>query len=301
VAKFQNPRAVSASSSGAENLRFERADWTSFRTLEGLQQKAGVALDGLVALVLKELADNALDAGAKVAVGEIDGGYFIEDDGEGIDPDEVARLFSIARPLTSTKMLRLPTRGALGNGLRVAAGAVLASGGKLAVETRGVKLILKPQRDGTTSSTRRAVKRRAGTRIEISFGASLPKDHRALSMTTKAISLAKGGASYTGQSSPYWYDGPQFRFNERNLFYRLRPIVQDEIGQELKISNFKSIIDAYEQERGEIRLMYRDPRGSLVHPHSDEVISLGTLMAPWIEAWTDLLQPIDQRVPDLIR
>jgi hypothetical protein len=64
VAKFQNPRAVSASSSGAENLRFERADWTSFRTLEGLQQKAGVALDGLIALVLKELADNALDAGA---------------------------------------------------------------------------------------------------------------------------------------------------------------------------------------------------------------------------------------------
>jgi len=29
-------------------------------------------------------------------------------------------------------------------------------------------------------------------------------------MTTKAISLAKGGASYAGQSSPYWYDGPQF-------------------------------------------------------------------------------------------
>ena len=73
-------------------------------------------------------------------------------------------------------------------------------------------------------------------------------------------------------------EGGKYRFNERNLFYRLRPIVQEEIGQELKISNFKSIIDDYENENGEIRLMYRDPRGSLVHPHRDEVISLGTLM-----------------------
>ena len=193
------------------DIKFERADWTSFRTLEGLQQKAGVALDGLVALVLKELADNALDAGAHVTVGEIGEGYFIQDDGPGIDPDEVARLFSIARPLTSSKMLRLPTRGALGNGLRVAAGAVLASGGKLSVETRGARITLKPRhQDGTTASTRRAIKERAGTRIEISFGASLPKDHSALGLTQKAISLAKGGVSYNGASSPYWYDGPQF-------------------------------------------------------------------------------------------
>ena len=496
------------------DIKFERADWTSFRTLEGLQQKAGVALDGLVALVLKELADNALDAGAHVTVGEIGEGYFIQDDGPGIDPDEVARLFSIARPLTSSKMLRLPTRGALGNGLRVAAGAVLASGGKLAVETRGARVTLKPRhQDGTTASTRRAIKERAGTRIEISFGASLPKDDSALGLTQKAISLAKGGVSYAGQSSPYWYNGPQFhellsasgatpvrqliaeldgcaggrageivavaglgrkacnqidaagavrllkaaravakpvnpkrlgaigaghfstysygvnhtevrfgtdpaalipavvevwvspssalraevsvnrtpiaahvslqkdksdldmfgcglahnigktahkgvvlhlnvmtpympitsdgkepnlkpflsaicaaagqairkmrrpprvastqkdvvlanlaaainevseggkyRFNERNLFYRLRPIVQEELDQELKIGNFKSIIDDYENEHGEIRLMYRDPRGSLVHPHHDEVISLGTLMVEKYErpAW----------------
>jgi hypothetical protein len=39
-------------------------------------------------------------------------GYFVEDAGGGIDPAEVARLFSIARPLVSTKLLRLPTRGA---------------------------------------------------------------------------------------------------------------------------------------------------------------------------------------------
>jgi signal transduction histidine kinase len=143
-ARFHNSKADSSSQGDAQNLKFERADWTSFRTVEGLQQKAGVAQDKLIRLVLKELADNGLDAGAEVTVGEYDGGFFVEDEGPGLDPYEIPNLFSIARPLTSTKMLRLPTRGALGNGLRVAAGAVLASDGKLAVISRGVRQELKP-------------------------------------------------------------------------------------------------------------------------------------------------------------
>ena len=90
--------------------------------------------------MLKELADNGLDSGAEVQRRRAPEGrgYFVEDDGPGIDgtPEEIARLFSIARPMVSTKLLRLPTRGALGNGLRVVAGAVLASGGSLVVITR---------------------------------------------------------------------------------------------------------------------------------------------------------------------
>jgi hypothetical protein len=214
VAKLQNPRGVSASSNGAQNLKFERADWTSFRTIEGLQQKAGVPPNRLIRLVLKELTDNALDEG-EAWVGEIDGGYFVEDDGPGIDPDEVASLFSISRPLASTKMLRLPTRGALGNGLRVAAGAVLASDGKLAVISRGVRLELQPQRDGTTAVVKRtASDRQVGTRIEISFGAALPADPHALHWANIAGRLGEeGGAGaslYGGQSSPHWYDVPHF-------------------------------------------------------------------------------------------
>ena len=82
-----------------------------------------------------------------------DGGYFVEDDGRGIDgePEEIARLFSIARPMISTKLLRLPTRGALGNGLRVVAGAVLASDGFLVVTTRNRRIELRPERDGSTT------------------------------------------------------------------------------------------------------------------------------------------------------
>ena len=499
-------------------MKFERADWTSFRTLEGLQQKAGVPQDQLIKLVLKELADNALDTETEVRVGEIDGNYFIEDNGKGLDPDKVASLFSISRPLASTKMLRLPTRGALGNGLRVATGAVLASSGKLTVITRGAKLELKPQRDGTTTVAKRsASKRKIGTRIEISFGPALPRDPRALHWASFAVRLAKGGSSYAGQSSPYWYDAPNFhellaasvgtsvralvagldgcaggrageivalaglgrktcqeidaagaarllgnarsfakpvnpkrlgavgpegfpgyayaiahgearfgssplqavipfaveawatvaatsvaavsvnrtpviakfhlqrdkgdvdlfgcglsntiakarsgreftiwlnfmtpympitsdgkepnlwpffpaiceaagkavrktqgasasgvsqksvvfdhmleiidivsggveryRFNDRQLLYRLRPIVREELGQELKLSNWKTILDAYEEEHGEIELMYREPRGSITHPHRGETITLGTLMVEDYErpVWT---------------
>ena len=47
------------------------ADWTSFRTIEGLQQKAGVAKSKLRRLVLKELTDNGLDENAKVRIGEL--------------------------------------------------------------------------------------------------------------------------------------------------------------------------------------------------------------------------------------
>jgi hypothetical protein len=111
---FQNPTADLASLPAAPNLKFEREDWTSFRTIEGLMQKAGVAKSKLPRLVLKELADNALDTGAKVKIGRLpemeDAGYFVEDAGPNIDgtPEDIARLFSIHRPMISSKYLRLP-------------------------------------------------------------------------------------------------------------------------------------------------------------------------------------------------
>jgi hypothetical protein len=135
-----------------------------------------VAQDRLRRLVLKELTDNALDTGTRVQAGKIEGGYFIEDQGPGLDPDQVASLFSVNRPLVS-KLLRLPTRGALGNGLRVVAGAVLASDGFLVVTTRSRRIELKPERDGSTAVVGMSVcERPIGTWIEIGFGPDLP-DH----------------------------------------------------------------------------------------------------------------------------
>ena len=165
----------------------------------------------LIRLVLKELTDNALDTGAEVTVGEYDGGFFVEDEGPGLDPDEIAEpvLHREAADLDQDAAVA-DTGRAFGNGLRVAAGAVLASDGKLVVISRGVRVELKPQRDGTTTVARRSASDRAGTRIEISLGAALPHDPRALIWANLAIWLAKGGGSCVGQSSPYWYDAPQF-------------------------------------------------------------------------------------------
>jgi hypothetical protein len=52
----------------------------------------------------------------------------------------------------------------------------------------------------------------------------------------------------------------------------------EKIGQELKEGNFNGIITDYEKENGEIPLMYREPRGSIYHPHTGQTITLGTLM-----------------------
>lgn len=205
---------MSATAKPVPDLQFEREDWTSFRTIEGLQQKAGVAKDKLSRLVLKELTDNALDTGASAKVGKLrkKGDYFVEDNGPGIDgtPQDVARLFSIARPLVSSKLLRLPQRGALGNGLRVVASAVLVSHGTLAVITRNKRIELRPERDGRTTVIEvTPAKQPLGTRIEIVFGPDLPCDEDTLFWAEQAIVFA-AGETYNGRSSPFWYDVPNF-------------------------------------------------------------------------------------------
>jgi hypothetical protein len=62
----------------------------------------------------------------------------------------------------------------------------------------------------------------------------------------------------------------------------------DKTGEELKTPNFNKIITDYESEHGEIPGMYREPRGSIYHPHRRETITLGTLMVEKYErpVWT---------------
>ena len=98
--------------------------------------------------------DNGLDADVSCQVGMLEyKDYIVHNTKPGLPGDDrrVADRFSVSRPLTSTKLKRLPTRGALGNGLRVVAGAVLASEGALAVHTHGRSLRLTPLDDGTTA------------------------------------------------------------------------------------------------------------------------------------------------------
>jgi hypothetical protein len=192
---------------------FVREDWTLFRTLGTLSQKAGVAVDTIPQLVAKELADNALDVAGSVEVSMLKGknGFCISDHGDGIpgNNDDIASLFSVARPLVSSKLLRLPMRGALGNGLRVVAGAVLATGGELIVSTRGRRLALYPQDDGTTRAQVVSDFGDTGTRVEIVFGDALPVDTTDLDWAESAMQLANGD-SYKGKTSPFWYDADAF-------------------------------------------------------------------------------------------
>ncbi len=193
---------------------FKREDWTLYRSLNTLGQKAGVAAELIPRLVAKELADNALDAGGRCRVGMLaENGFWIEDDGDGIPGSDaqIAALFSINRPLTSTKIVRRPSRGAMGNGLRVVAGAVLATSGRLTVSTRGRTLDLIPQEDtGKTIATRVGEWPYAGCRIEVRFGPSLKVGADDLIWAQQANLLAEGDSSYTGGSSPYWYDSEAF-------------------------------------------------------------------------------------------
>lgn len=190
---------------------FVRSDWTLFRSLETIGQKAGVPTRMLPLLVVKELADNALDAGSNVEISCKSGLVVVEDDGKGLpdgnDGAAVADLFSIARPLSSTKMLRLPSRGALGNGLRVVAGTVFASHGTLTVETRGMRHFLTPQNDGSTTVKSEACPTRVrGTRIEMTFGDHLPiEGDECLIWANLAKAFAGHGKTYTGKTSPHWY------------------------------------------------------------------------------------------------
>ena len=93
-------------------MLFTREDWKLFRNIETLCQKAGVGREDLPGLVIKELVDNALDVSGNCELGITDDGIVsVANPGEGIDPTVRYELFCINRPLVSTKLLRLPTRG----------------------------------------------------------------------------------------------------------------------------------------------------------------------------------------------
>jgi hypothetical protein len=68
-------------------------------------------------------------------------------------------------------------------------------------------------------------------------------------------------------------DNGRYRFNQRQLLYVLRPIVREELDKELTLANFTKIITNYEAENGEIPGMYREPRGTIYHPHREETIN----------------------------
>lgn len=206
----------------AEPAYFTRADWTQFRDLSRISAMAGVRREDLPRVVAKELADNALDAGGDVRTGFLKAEpgevtFFVEDDGPGFSgtDEEIAEHFSIRRDLVSSKSVRLPTRGMLGNGIRVVVGVVLCSGGELRVSTRGRTLTLAPQDEGHTKIVKRKPWSGGGTRIEVTLRgeladyASPAADCDLFEWVEAAKSLGQGKL-YQGKSSPHWYSATAF-------------------------------------------------------------------------------------------
>ncbi len=194
-------------------MMFENDDWKDFQSLATLCRKAGVAQEKLAMVVAKELTDNALDVAGCCEVGVLDeNGFFVDDSGAGIEGEDrvIASLFSPKRPLRSSKRLRRPTRGALGNGLRVVAGAVFSTGGSLFVSTRGRTLHLTPLASGETDFEVIGPFDGEGTRVEVYLGHALKVDHRTLIWANEAIRLAGNGEHYNGKSSAYWFDSDAF-------------------------------------------------------------------------------------------
>ncbi len=201
---------------------YTREDWIDFRDPARISARAGVPRERLPRVVVKELADNALDAPGSLrfgilaaAAGEFK--FFVSDDGPGMPGTdaELAARFSIRRPMESSKTRRLPTRGMLGNGTRVIAGVVLISGGVLKVYTKGRCLTLKPEEDGSTTIVSVAPWQGAGTRVEVALGAgagiaeAAAADAGIFDWAEDARALA-GGKPYKGSSSPWWYGDGSF-------------------------------------------------------------------------------------------
>ena len=190
---------------------FAREDWTLFQSLNTLGQKAGVSRDKLARLVVKELEDNAYDAlASRVTVEMIqDDTVQVSDDGPGIDGD-ISVIFSINRPLVSSKLLRLPTRGALGNGTRVVTGAVIATQGSLSVETKGVLYDLEFLDDGTTRVASTEETGSSGTIVTVRLGKNLFSEDGDPLFWAKISKSLRGESFYKGKTSAHWYDEESF-------------------------------------------------------------------------------------------
>ena len=73
--------------------------------------------------------------------------------------------------------------------------------------------------------------------------------------------------------------GGKYPFSARNLFYQVRPLLQQLDGEidELKYEYFTPpLLTEYQERYGELSGLYYDPRGVLIEPHSGQEIPLGT-------------------------
>jgi hypothetical protein len=203
------------------NFQVRRPDTSQFDTVEGLSAMAGVGPHALRRLIVKEVVDNALDemdspdeedrGSGLVTVDRNGDTYIVTDEGGGFPQDDkLCDLFWAYRDMVTTKFLRKPSRGVLGNGLRVLAAAVALSEGTITVESHGQRTTLQPRRMGlpTEVISQTASRRKRGTRITFTLDAAIiPSDEDDLMHAEAAIALADHSEPpYKRDPSPHWLD-----------------------------------------------------------------------------------------------
>jgi hypothetical protein len=209
--RMRRMRARRQADRSSKPILYETEDWQDFLKPESLPRKAGCQPNEIGRVILKELVDNALDTGASTVTLDDHGGpgtdATVKDDGPGLDPSDVVKLFAVNRPLRSSKKVRRPLRGMLGNGLRVVMGAIAAFEGTIHVTSRGHALILAvdPLTGKTTIVSDEPVPEKSGLAVRIAFPQAMFSED-AFALARLAIRLVEKGAKfYRGPSLPSWY------------------------------------------------------------------------------------------------
>jgi hypothetical protein len=84
------------------------------------------------------------------------------------------------------------------------------------------------------------------------------------------MDLIPGGADHAS-------GGGKHRFQQRQLFYAVRTPFMERFGFAPEYGYFCKVVTDYANLFGEIRGIYRDPRGVIYHPHRHQEIPLGSL------------------------
>ena len=186
-----------------QNDIIERQDWHLLLAADGLSQWAGVGQGELVAFALKELADNALDAGDEVGIETVGTACTISDDGPGLAPERVLAFFTVNRALACSKLWRQAGRGAMGMGLRVVAGVSAVFGGTITTVSHGTRLVFTiHDSTGAPIVLEESAEDGDGFRITL----DIPGADMARECGRARIAARFSGRTLEGKADPRWFD-----------------------------------------------------------------------------------------------
>jgi hypothetical protein len=219
---FTIARHALKSAKTASDDMVSRAHWHAYTSPSTISQETGVPISDMLRSVAKELTDNALDWCDKHGCpGEVtvamEGTHTIIVTNAGppwdAEPEKLAQIFSLARGSISSKLWRLPTRGAMGLGALQITGSVASGDGAITISSCNRRTVLRPRtEDGYTKILEvTEIDYPAGTQIRIEVDPAYPADPCALAWAQTAIQLARSSKEpYLGAPSVHWFDADSF-------------------------------------------------------------------------------------------